>query len=128
MSNYLPKKPQTLEYEGDIITFEVSSMDRQDFQKMVPFMDQQEDGTIKMSFKDKMVFAEQLSTFLPTYIHNFVGLKDGNGDAVALEVVVKDTYFMDLAQKLLTLIFAASKMDKDTAKKSEEPSEQESQG
>lgn len=127
MSKYLPSIKESLEFEGDTVTFDVRSMDREDFMPLSAKIELAEDGTtVKMAFKDQMEFAAMAAELLPKYIDNFTGLKDAAGAPVDLQTVCSKLYFMSLAQGLVTVLFKHSRLDtNDTA---EGPSEEKKSG
>lgn len=111
MSGYLPSIPETIEFEGDTVTYRASTLERDDFTRLAEHMRAGEDGKIQLSLQDSLQYNDMITALLPKYIEGFTGLRDGNGDAIPLEVVLKKVYFQALVQEIIIRLFRASRLD-----------------
>lgn len=116
MSRFTPRVTFELEFEGDHITMSLSRLQRDAVQSLMPYIETDEDGQVKsMGFKSQLEFSAATIGFLPQYVHDFVGLKDANGSAVTLEVMLKEVYFNDITTAIIQKLFKISRMSEETA-------------
>jgi len=113
MSGYTPSVKFEHEFDGDIISYELTRLNRKEMMILTSVMLKvSEDGTLEA--------AEAMSCMidmLPEHVSNFTGPKDSNGNAVPLDIVTTDSYFIELATTMGTNLMEASKMGADGKKK-----------
>lgn len=122
MSNYIPSDTVTIEWQGDIITCEMEPVTNEDFAKLMPYFQENDNGDMVLRFEDKADFARISGELLPAYVTGFTGLTDARGNPVDFDTVLNKLYFVKLKSELVNRLFALSTPTGDDEKKSDEPS------
>lgn len=121
MSKFTPLVEYETGFEGDTVTMKIRRMTRADQQNLIPFMgDVDDEGQLKMSFKDENELSNAMLGLLPQNIKEFAGLKDESGEDISLETAIKETYFMGLISEILMKLMEVSNIKAEDKKKSGE--------
>lgn len=126
MSGFVPNSKFCTSFEGDEVCMVLSPLKRKDVQTLAPFISQEDDGQVKMSFKEQLDFLNAFSDMMPDYVADFSGLKDESGNEVLLEIVFSNVYFMELSGIIVGELMNISRLRQDEEgseeiKKSSEP-------
>jgi len=124
MSNFTPLVNKQYEFEGDTVKVRFARLKRKHMFKLMPLIQQARDAVGEDGDKSKMAefSTEMLGSMLdllPSYVEEIDGLTDKAGNAISIDTVADDTYFIDLAGDIAMDILDASMVLKGAdAKKS----------
>ena len=118
MSNFTPHITFETDFEGDHITAKLSRLKRKDMTTVARYVDVDEEGNLAggLDVEQMIEFAAEV---LPRYVEEFKGLKDADGNAISIETVVDEAYFLPLVTELVSALFDASGMKAADEKNSE---------
>lgn len=117
MSGYKPREHFEHEFEGDIVSYYLTRLTRQEVMELTPLFIKIE----KDESEEAMMIINKIIEFLPMHVQNFDGLVDSNNEPIKLDLVLTDTYFLGLAKEMagnLMSISWTNKAKDDVLKKS----------
>mgnify|MGYP000536404972 CR=1 FL=1 len=124
MSNFTKTFDVNTTFEDDQITLVMSRMKRKDAFKLIPYMGEPDkEGNVKVSFAGQIELMNVAADLLPKYIKEMKGLKDEEGNAISIEDMLNESYFLDLVGIVLNELMLKSFMGKQAIKKLNEPLE-----
>ena len=127
MSKFIPAVDYVTEFEGDEVKMRLLPLKRSAYQQLIPFINKDDKGKVKLTFQDEQAMFSVLADVLPTHCETFSGLKDHEGNEIGLDVMMDNTYFMALMADITQELTRISGMGKKDAKKSEAQPEDNSQ-
>lgn len=101
MSNFTPLVTRTYEFEGDTITVKFSRLKRKHMLNAMPALSNlnaAEDEVAKNVALNE--FLNDVIDVIPEYVKEFNGLNDSEGNAISIETVIDDFYFLKLAAEM----------------------------
>jgi hypothetical protein len=117
-----------IEFDGDKISVRVSRMLTEDMQRMTPYMKQEKNGDVKISFEDSMKLLEVASAILPKHVKTIDGMKLGDGSMATAErfnaELINQFYFIEFTTELLGKICEVSIVQDKDEKNSDTPSKE----
>jgi hypothetical protein len=120
MGNFTATIIDEFTFDGDKIVTELRRLKRKHVGKLSPFFTEVENnGTVKLSFKDQISLQAELETILPECIVKIEGLKDKSGNALKLSEIIEDFYFMPLFQHWMGVLMSQSFLRSTEEKKSD---------
>jgi hypothetical protein len=112
MSNFTPLVNQEFEFEGDTIKVTFSRLLRKHMLAAMPLMKKLADAQDKEDEQGKQDvindILNEIVDVIPEYVKSFEGLNDAEGDAISIETVCSEFYFMKLAAEITTSVLVAS--------------------
>lgn len=121
MSKFLPLVHYETEFENDKVEMDLAPLRRDTFLSWIPLfkestagIDPKELGSLsneealtRVDFGTMTSLLTVAEKDMPQYVSNFKGLKDANGEPIAFETVLKETYFLvhlfDIIGKLIEI-------------------------
>jgi len=103
MSNFTPLVEREYEFDGDAIKVTFARLKRKHMMSSLPAMSKL--ANARMNEGDPVTGEQQeaindilnnLADILPEYVKEFSGLNDVEGNAISINIVVEDMYFMRL--------------------------------
>lgn len=120
MSKFTPSVFYETEFEGDKISMRLSRLKRAHMMKLVQLLDIDKE-TRQVSEGSIIKCVDYLADELPGYIQDFKGLKDEDGNAITLQEVINEGYFLYLLSDIVGQLMHISKLGKVMPSNSEEP-------
>jgi hypothetical protein len=103
MSNFTPLVEKEYEFEGDTVKVEFARLRREDVMALMPLMRNMSTDAENMPAAIGMMI-----DLLPKYIRSMKGLKNADGEALDVETLAGEVYFLDLATDIATDMFDSS--------------------
>ena len=113
MSNFTKSLVEKFNFDGDEVTVTFTRLKRKHLISLAPHMTA--DGNI--AFSDQVKFMDAAAEVLPDIITSMTGLKDSDGNALTVEDVVNETYFVGLVSDLMTKVMEHSFVQGEQVKK-----------
>ena len=110
MSNFTPLVNKQYEYDGDTIHVTFSRLLRKDMLNVLPAflrLNKAEEGSDEYAEGINDVLNE-IADILPGYVKEFTGLNDTEGNAIDIDTVVNEMYFMRLCSLIALDVIAES--------------------
>ena len=106
MSNFTPLVEKEYDWEGDTIKVSFSRLTRKDmiliFPALKKFQVIQDGDESESAINDAMnEIVDVLADRVPHYIKDFTGLKDVAGNAIGIETVINEFYFIGLSIRII---------------------------
>ena len=109
MSNYSPLVDFEIEFEGDTIKMRLKQLTRDVFLAWMPHLSNvDENGALSAEATLKLI--AEAGDVLPKFVKDFKGLKDADGNAVGIDVVVSEVYFMQLMSDIVRKLIEISQV------------------
>ena len=118
MSKFVKSKYFETEFEGDTVSMRIKPLKRKHMMELAPFMPEDNDAD-NMGTLDSMNMLDLGAKMLPGYLEDFKGLKDDEGNALAVEDIVEEMYFLNLVSEIMTEVFQISGMSPKSAENSQ---------
>jgi len=119
MSKFTKSFRVELDFEGDHLVLVMERMKRKDALKLVPYMGAPDaDGTVNISFGDQITVMNVAADLLPKYVKSLTGLVDEDGEAMTIEMIVDEAYFLTLIGQILNHLMVKSFIGEAEVKKS----------
>lgn len=125
MSGFTKLSKFTTEFEGDTVTMSLKRLTRDQIKNVAHYITE-EKGDIKISFSETLEMLEATKPFIEDCVVNFKGLNDADGHPLEWNEVVGETYFMNLVGNIFTEVMKISLVSEETAKKLDQPREEDS--
>lgn len=124
MSNFTKSYTVELSFEDDVVTLRMSRMKRKDALKLIPYMGEpDEQGNVPLTFASQVELMDVAADLLPKYIADMTGLKDEDGNALTVEEMLDEAYFLTLVGEIVNVLMTKSFVSKDAEKKLDVPQE-----
>jgi len=128
MSKYTPMVEFQTVFEEDTVTMKLKQLSRKTFLGWMPYFSKT-DAKGNLSPEDTLLLVNEAADILTEHVVDFKGLRDVNGDAIALEIVVEEVYFIELVSLIVMRLIEICQVGKGVEEgKSEELPEIPSQG
>ena len=104
MSNFTPLVKKEYEFEGDKVWVTFARLKRKDMLKILPLVSSLQNMDDTDPQKKQIATAEVMGGMLniiPEYVRKIEGLKDTEGNDIAVETVMDEVYFMALASQIV---------------------------
>lgn len=119
MSNFTPRVEETVEFDGDTITYTSQRLKKVDMAMLKPLMPEpDENGKVVMSISDNVRLIDATIGLLPKYVSNFRGLTAKDGSTIDLEHMLGEAYFYSLQSDMASRLLKASFVNEDDEKNS----------
>lgn len=97
MSNFTPMVTKEYEFDGDTVKVVFSRLNRKDMLSAMPAFKRLRDADGEDANNEAVNdLLNDIADLLPQYVKSIEGLVDAEGNAVSIDVVVNEMYFMRL--------------------------------
>ena len=100
MSKYTPMVEFETVFEGDTVKMKLKQLSRKTFLGWMPYFAKTDENG-KLSPEDTLKLVNEAADILPEHVVEFKGLKDTDGNAIDLAVVVEEVYFIELVSEIV---------------------------
>lgn len=109
MSNFTPKVHETIEYDGDTVTFDLRRMLKEDVLETAPYTPQpDENGVVRVDPEKNVKLINCVIDMLPKYVDNFKGLTNAEGIVVPFDEMYAEGYFYTLQIEMASRLYECS--------------------
>lgn len=119
MGNFTQTFTHESEFDGDKIRVELRRLKRRHIAMLSPFIAQHADGAMRLTLDQQMPLLAVLEGILPECIVQIDGLKDRGNNALRIDDIIENVYFMPLFSEWLSALLTNSFMRAPDEKKSE---------
>jgi len=100
MSKYTPTVKFEIVFEDDTVTMKLKQLSRKTFLGWMPYFSKT-DADGKLSSEDTLKLVNEAADIIPDHVTDFEGLRDANGNAIPLDIVVNEVYFIELISQIV---------------------------
>ncbi len=110
MSNFTPLVTKTYDFDGDKVTVIFARLKRKDMLAVLPAYKRLNDADENSAEKAEAIndILNGIADSLPGYVKELTGLNDSKGNAITIETVVDEMYFMKLSSLIAADMMAES--------------------
>ena len=113
MSKFTKSLVETFDFDGDKVTITFKRLKRKHLIALSPHMTTSGD----IEFKDQVKFMDAAAEVLPDIIESMTGLVDADGNALTVEEMVDEMYFVPLVSDLMGKVMEQSFVKDEQVKK-----------
>ena len=128
MSRFTPSVKYSTSFDGDNISMVLTRLKRKDAMRLAKFYQYDEKKKQGSLIGDEAELMEVVADVLPRYVNDFAGLVTAENRPMSIEEAIDEMYFMPLIGDILSELMNISSLSEDDEVKSEQPSDDGTQG
>lgn len=115
-----------IDFDGDSVTVRACRLSVGDMQKLMPYMQQEKDGSVLLTMNDSIGLIKEAGEILPGVVKSIDGMTDGEGKTITADrycgELINEFYFMEFTAKIVGELCAASIVNSGEEKNLDTPS------
>lgn len=113
MSSFTKRVKKEFKFENDVVLVISERLKKEDFAELSPLLVAKENGEFSLDMQDVGKFLDVASEIMQRRVQTFEGLRNDEGEPVALSDCTSELYFMELTSEVLAWIIGESFASKE---------------